>query len=211
MSNTILASSYIPTTEEKNFKLMLRETDRGISLYELDRTIRIDITIIGELLVKRLKHESFILNNFTPNQNKVYLLIARGCKSNFNSVPQLFRWLVSPVQPALIISSLVHDWATSEFDDSGFHVFTYNGDYYISRDTDVDENSIAQLDLRALIGQYHKYTILGKTYIKWSESAEVYRNLAKDYKGRTSKVTTFLAFNAIRLAGFFKRALGNTK
>lgn len=207
------ASKFIPSNEERAFTLRPIETERGINVYEIDRTVRFDVTDIGSKFVKRLSDLGIINLNSSEGESRVYFIICANSRTNFNSIPRLLRWLVSPIQPALIIASFVHDWATNEFDDDTFEVFKYKNDFYISKNAYGRPlyDNVTLKDLKGLVGEYHAYSHLGYCYIKWSESAEVYRELGRIYKGKTNKISTRLAYNALRLAGFFKRVFGDTK
>ena len=213
MTDYHFASDYIPTKEERAFKLGLVEDGNGVSLFEIDRTIRVDVTIIGSKLVERLTEEGVIDRIWNPDRTKVYLLIARNSYTNFNSIPQLLRWVVSPIQPALVIPSFIHDWAVNEWAAPGLVVFKYDEHYYIARRgnnaNEIDATSL--FDLQLNIGKCHPIKTLGVNFIKWTEAAEVYYKLAKTYKRKKNRVYTYLAYNAVRLAGFFKRAFGSTR
>ncbi len=213
MSNYNHASDYIPSKEERAFKLSLVESDRGVNLYEIDKTIRVDVTRIGSRLVERLTEEGVIERIFNPDRTKLYLLIGRGSATNFNSIPALFRWAISPIQPSLVIPSFIHDWAVDEFDSKDLVAFKYDGNYYIGRSGSKpgEVSTTSLFDLQLLIGKYHVLKPLGNTFIKWSEAADIYYGLARTYKGKNNRVYTYLAYNAVRLAGFFKRAFGSTR
>jgi hypothetical protein len=211
--NTV--SQFIPSREERGFGLKLIETDHGVSLYEIDKTIRFDITYIGRLLIERLLREGLISNAtiYSPTA-KIYFLIGRGSKTNFNSIPSIIRWVISPTHPALTIPSFIHDWAVSEFESSEFALNFYNGNYYIYRtsyESGFNSEKSAIYDLQMYIGQFQEKTPLGKIIIKWSEAAEIYYKAASVYKGKNNRIAIKLAYNGVRLYGFFKRILGNTK
>lgn len=213
MTKAFVATDYIPSREERAFKLALVEGDRGVSSYEIDRTIRIDVTSIGSRLVERLTQEGLIDRIYNFDRTKVYLLVGRKSATNFNSIPTLLRWIISPIQPSLVIPSFIHDWAVNEFDSRGMVVFKYDDSYLIARTgktlNEIDTTSL--FDLQFLVDKYLIPKNINPTFIKWTEAAEIYYGLAKAYRGKNNSVYSYLAYNAVRLAGFFKRIFGNTR
>lgn len=213
MSDITEASQFIPSREERGFGLKLIEDEHGVSLYEIDRTIRFDITTIGRLLVERLLREGVFNIQYTPKA-KVYLLIGRGSKTNFNSIPGIARWFISPTHRALVIPSFIHDWAVSEFESNEFAVALYGGNYYIYRTSyakgfNIEKSAI--YDLQIYIGRFQENAPLIRTIIKWSEAAEIYYKAAKVHKGKNNRIAVTLAYNGVRVYGFFKRLFGDTK
>lgn len=44
-----------------------------------------------------------------------FVVIPKGYRTNFASIPALARWLVSPIDPHIVVGALVHDWLVQEF------------------------------------------------------------------------------------------------
>lgn len=44
-----------------------------------------------------------------------YVLLPEGMRTNFATIPAVARWLISPIDPDIVIAALVHDWLVGEF------------------------------------------------------------------------------------------------
>ena len=48
-------------------------------------------------------------------ENGNYIVVPAGYKTNFASIPAFARMFLSPIDPDLVIASIVHDWVIGEF------------------------------------------------------------------------------------------------
>ena len=116
-----------------------------------------------------------------PLDHRQYVMIPEGYETNFASIPWFVRWLISPIDPDLVLAAIVHDWLVQEHgtraqfppvlyveDVTGEHVF------------------IERVD--------------------WSQAATIFRKIAK-HEG-ASPLKRFAVYQAVRMHGAYKRLKG---
>lgn len=60
--------------------------------------------------------------------NGDYVIVPKGYRTNFASIPRIARGFISQTDPDLLIASIVHDWVIGEFPAYGKRRVIYHGD-----------------------------------------------------------------------------------
>lgn len=50
-----------------------------------------------------------------PWTDSKHVEVPKGTKTNFASIPQIARWLVSPIDEHIVVAALIHDYLVNEF------------------------------------------------------------------------------------------------
>jgi len=130
---------------------------------------RIDILDDGEFV---------LADNFKfrfPWDESQFVLIPKGYRTNFASIPGPLRAFISPIDPDIVTASVVHDWLVQEFGErqNTMHPCIYS---------DAD-------GLKKVID----------TRIDWNQAATIMRKIMKHEKA--SRFKRALVYNSVRLHG----------
>lgn len=108
------------------------------------------------------------------------LIIPKGSKTNFASIPWFLRWLISPLDPVIAIPSIVHDYLVGEFAE----------------------------DINNSVNKYTPYesikvNVLREGY-EWIDAALLFRKMALAFSGREAYVKANICFVCILVYGLIK-------
>jgi len=104
-----------------------------------------------------IKGNFYLLEEFRyyfPWKPDQYIVIPKGYRTNFASIPWYGRIFISPIDPDIVIAALVHDWLVQEFNV-----------HYYSR---VAKSGI---DIKPII--YQKPDNIIDFQISWNQSATI--------------------------------------
>jgi hypothetical protein len=111
-----------------------------------------------------------------------WLVVPKGSRSNFASVPWFFRWIISSTDPVIVLPAIVHDYLVGEWQN-------YPPLLYREIPDEEGVNFVVSEPL------------YGGTGYDWKASAKLFRKLALSFRGRTAHFKARLCYVAIIVFG----------
>ncbi len=153
--------------------------------YNIDHMPSMQLSISKEGVVKMILTEDFtiVLPRFVDNpyteaqvREDVSCTIHKGTSTNYASIPWYIRWLISPIDPVLALTSVVHDALVNEFGDSKYSLKFVNS-----------------VDGEAYNGE-----------VSWKMAADSMLSIMNVKKGTLDYFKSRAIYSAIRLHGYIK-------